>query len=422
MPQTLLNDDLNIIANSDLEIIPLEGDLAIIQKLDDEPNDVGGLTAAQLKAKFDESGLIIQKYINESLIPQVVGSDATEAARNAAEANREEQELLRQHAEQQRELAEAQREANEQQRTDETVGVVAQAAAQVELAKSWAQEAQRAAVEGNHAHRHGLDGEDPLTPAMIGTYSKEEVDRQLETLTPGLLPQIIVTSTPGSVVTCAKEDITLTTQERDGSWLFDVPEYGTWVVSVTYNNHTWTETVLVDVVAQYRVDKSNYLYLPGDECAAVTGGWSAKAFPFSGDSGMTGVVPTVTRNSNSLVGYMGTQLGGGVVRCANTIDLTDVDTLYFTGKFEGGNTSGTPMANYHLMLCVWGTTIGSYWYNTSYIKAKLNTSTYPTSYVEAEIDVSHLSGYHIIGFGMYGRNGRSQGDYTRFTMQKLKME
>lgn len=50
----------------------LEDDLNIIQKLDDEPNDVGGLTSAQLKAKFDEAGLVIQKYINESLIPDLL--------------------------------------------------------------------------------------------------------------------------------------------------------------------------------------------------------------------------------------------------------------------------------------------------------------------------------------------------------------
>ena len=31
-------------------------DMDIISKLDDEPNDAGGLTAAQLKAKFDEGG------------------------------------------------------------------------------------------------------------------------------------------------------------------------------------------------------------------------------------------------------------------------------------------------------------------------------------------------------------------------------
>ena len=47
----------------------LTTDLNIIQALDDEPNDVGGLTAADLKAKFDEAAGAIQTYINDTLLP-----------------------------------------------------------------------------------------------------------------------------------------------------------------------------------------------------------------------------------------------------------------------------------------------------------------------------------------------------------------
>ena len=83
-----LTADLNVVANSNLEIQLLDGDLNIIQKLDDEPNDVGGLTSAELKAKFDESGNIIKKYINETLIPAVLTEDATEESRKQAEAAR----------------------------------------------------------------------------------------------------------------------------------------------------------------------------------------------------------------------------------------------------------------------------------------------------------------------------------------------
>lgn len=72
-----LTADLNVVANSNLEIQLLDGDLNIIQKLDDEPNDVGGLTSAELKAKFDESGNIIKKYINETLIPAVLAEGTT---------------------------------------------------------------------------------------------------------------------------------------------------------------------------------------------------------------------------------------------------------------------------------------------------------------------------------------------------------
>lgn len=44
-------------------------DMQIISKLADEPNDVGGLSANELKAKFDEAGNIIKAFINDTLLP-----------------------------------------------------------------------------------------------------------------------------------------------------------------------------------------------------------------------------------------------------------------------------------------------------------------------------------------------------------------
>ena len=42
--------------------------------LDDEPNDVGGMSSAELKAKFDEAANTIKTYINETLIPELAGT------------------------------------------------------------------------------------------------------------------------------------------------------------------------------------------------------------------------------------------------------------------------------------------------------------------------------------------------------------
>ena len=53
-------------------------DMAIIQKLDDEPNDVGGLTAAQLKAKFDEAGEALKYYINHTLLAELGAQGAAD--------------------------------------------------------------------------------------------------------------------------------------------------------------------------------------------------------------------------------------------------------------------------------------------------------------------------------------------------------
>ena len=104
-----LSADLNIIQSAPIELELLDGDLNIIQKLDDEPNDVGGLTSAELKAKFDESGNIIKKYINETLIPAVLAEDATEESRKQAEAARVAAEQTRQTNEETRKSNEAAR-------------------------------------------------------------------------------------------------------------------------------------------------------------------------------------------------------------------------------------------------------------------------------------------------------------------------
>ncbi len=46
-------------------------DMDIISKLSDSPNVDDGLTATQLKAKFDEAGKVIKDYINMTLLPEV---------------------------------------------------------------------------------------------------------------------------------------------------------------------------------------------------------------------------------------------------------------------------------------------------------------------------------------------------------------
>lgn len=46
-------------------------DLNIIARLGDRPGEDNGLSTAQLKAKFDEAALKIQKFLNEQLIPNI---------------------------------------------------------------------------------------------------------------------------------------------------------------------------------------------------------------------------------------------------------------------------------------------------------------------------------------------------------------
>ena len=56
----------------------LTDDLDIISVLDNEPNDVGGLSADEFKAKFDKAGNIIKKYINEVLLAELASAIGAE--------------------------------------------------------------------------------------------------------------------------------------------------------------------------------------------------------------------------------------------------------------------------------------------------------------------------------------------------------
>ena len=56
----------------------LTDDLDIISVLDNEPNDVGGLSADEFKAEFDKAGNIIKKYINEVLLTELASAIGAE--------------------------------------------------------------------------------------------------------------------------------------------------------------------------------------------------------------------------------------------------------------------------------------------------------------------------------------------------------
>jgi hypothetical protein len=57
-----------------MAIPKFEADLNIVRKIPNYPGSEGGLTPEEFKAKFDEGALLLQKYLNEVLIPEM---DAT---------------------------------------------------------------------------------------------------------------------------------------------------------------------------------------------------------------------------------------------------------------------------------------------------------------------------------------------------------
>ena len=62
-----------------MSIQQFDKNMSIVSALDDEPNDVGGMTSAELKAKFDEGGEALKEYINTVLIPalEMLGVETT---------------------------------------------------------------------------------------------------------------------------------------------------------------------------------------------------------------------------------------------------------------------------------------------------------------------------------------------------------
>ncbi len=57
-----------------MAIASFDKDVEVIQKLDDEPNDVQGLTPEELKQKFDQAAIWLKEYINTVLLPGITGT------------------------------------------------------------------------------------------------------------------------------------------------------------------------------------------------------------------------------------------------------------------------------------------------------------------------------------------------------------
>ena len=211
-------------------------------------------------------------------------------------------------------------------------------------------------------------------------------------------------------------------EEVSGHDITKIKDYGLWTVTATNGEKTTTQDVLVDAAVEFEIEMSyfTYLYREGDECEDLTGGWQSVALALVNNT--NAVAPTVTRNDDNIVVYMGAQ-GGGIFCCANKIDLTSVEKLYFTGRFE----IAANMSTSYLTLCAWSslgsistqnvTTLLDLW-NMGYTDGEAKN----VNLENEEVDVSGLSGEYVIGFSYYGQNGSNYGQYVRSTMYELKMQ
>lgn len=56
-------------------------------------------------------------------------------------------------------------------------------------------------------------------------------------------PKLIVTAPIGSDVTCEKDGVVITATEISGTWTFDIPSYGDWIITSVLGSNTATTTV-----------------------------------------------------------------------------------------------------------------------------------------------------------------------------------
>lgn len=133
-----------------------------------------------------------------------------------------------------------------------------------------------------------------------------------------------VTYPSGSVCTCTKGSKVLTAKGTSGSYIFLVPEAGTWVVSCSGGGQTRTKSVTI--TEQYQLINVNLdkivLYKLGNEYSDITGGYGSSGYTAGGGHAVT----SGTKESQDL------KLQGGndaiqLFGTANAINIAGYSTL-----------------------------------------------------------------------------------------------
>lgn len=131
---------------------------------------------------------------------------------------------------------------------------------------------------------------------------------------------INVTYPEGATCTCSKGTKVLKAKGTSGTFLFKLPEIGTWTVTITNDTRTVSKEVEItaegqskDVVMSFWNGK---LYDAGNQYTDITGGWEK-----------VGATNTVTFNDTNINIVAGSAYATPTVSTVNAVDLSSFTTL-----------------------------------------------------------------------------------------------
>ena len=212
---------------------------------------------------------------------------------------------------------------------------------------------------------------------------------------------IHVTYPSGSVCTCTKGSKVLTAKDTSGSYIFLVPEAGTWVVSCTDGTHTQTKNAVI--TEQYQTAEvilvfENVIYDRGNQYTDKTGGW--RSYPTPILAGWTKVDAAFNTN-NIVLSLPNSTNRSCAIDTNNEVDVTDYKTLYIDAEFSRTPSSGS------IRLQLRSKNNG--YYEDSDGKVAQSGTT--------DLDISGISGWYYILFGIHESNNP-----INVTISKIWME
>lgn len=312
-----------------MALTKLTSDLNIIQALDDEPNDVGGLSAAQLKAKFDEAANAIKTYINNTLTSELDNSGIDSITRSADLSTIKYIRLG----------------------PDNTLQISADNAAWTTIASSGHivydndgnALTQRSRLkftnsvvsdDGTYTVVNGIKGDKGDTGATGAKGDKgDKGDTAPAPAVPGA--QIVAYVDTGSSVSATDGTHTVSGTSVNGSCTLAIPNYGTWTVTATLSGHTTSATITVDTVKIYSVTLTY-----SDIYGVLWDGTSATAFSRTDDAaGFTNPVPYISDATNYSSPFDNIQPWAGMVRTTDATagELVAIPKYWFKWTKSGNS-------------------------------------------------------------------------------------